>query len=177
MSNTINENITRRILHEELMKLVCEEETPVSTENDNITSFLKKETERPIQQYKGTWIYAIMNFGNFDSRYKHVLFHTTKDYNNMEAVNKSFPPFSSQDQVKNINFIFNIDDLKTIEINKIRTVLLHHWTIIPENIAKTLVSEMKKWNEDTIKRDKIKEMFCTTLDSVGRKVPDILPRK
>lgn len=177
MSNTINENITRRILHEELMKLVCEDETPVSTENDNLTSFLKKEDERPIQQYQGTWIYAMMNFGNFDTQLKHVLFHTTKDYNNMEAVNKSFPPFSGQKHIKYIDFIFNIDDLKIVEIDKIWTVRLGQWTIIPKNIAETLSSEMKKWNEDTIKRNKIKNVFCSTLDSVGRKVPDRLPRK
>ncbi len=167
----VDEKITS-ILREEIANTLNEAEV-----SDNLNSFLKKENERPIQQYHGTWIYAIMNFGNFDSTYKHVLFHTTKDYNNMEAVNKSFPPFSGQKHIKYIDFIFNIDDLKIVEIDKIWIVKLGQWTIIPENIAKTLSSEMKKWNEDTIKRDKIKEMFCTTLESVGRKVPNTLPRK
>ena len=67
--------------------------------------------------------------------------------------------------------MFNIDDLCIIEVNSIRIVTLNHWTIIPENVAKTLVSEMKKWNEDTIKRNKIGGIFRSTLESVGREVP------
>lgn len=161
MSNTINENITRRILHEELMKLVCEEETPVSTGN-------------------GTWIYASMHIGDGFSRiYHNVLFHTASDYNDMEYVHKTFPLFSGNDWIKNVDFLFDINTLSDVNVDKGRIYLngLNRWHIVPENIAKALVVEMKKWNEDTIKRNKISGMFCTTLESTGRRIESMPPRR
>lgn len=151
MSNTISENITRRILHEELMKLVCEDETPVATGN-------------------GTWIYGVLTDANGKKR---ILFHTLEDHNGIESVKEHFWSVTeAKYEIKSIDFIFNCDDLSLMDIpNTINAYMLDNWVIVPENIAKTLVPEMKKWNEDTIKRNKIKNVFCSTFESVGRKVP------
>lgn len=178
MSNTINENITRRILHEQLMKLVCEDETDKPMDS-NVTSSLGQENKKPAQQKHGTWIYAKMHIGDGFSRIYHsVLFHTARDYNDMEYVHKTFPLFSGYKFLEDVDFLFDINTLSDINVDKGRIFLnrLNMWHIVPENIANALVVEMKKWNEDTIKRNKISGMFCTTLESSARKVESMPPR-
>ena len=155
MSNTINENITRRILHEQLMKLVCEEETPVSTESN------------------GTWIYGSIHI---DSKWHRILLHTSEDYNTLEFVSDIFKPFSKE-RIKSIDIMFDIDELIIMDKSEIEGNALGSWHNIPENIGNTLISEMKKWNEDTLKRNKIKNIFKTSLESVGRRVLYRLPQK
>lgn len=128
----------------------------------------------------GTWIYASMRIGDGFSRIYHkVLFHTARDYNDMEYVHKTFPLFSGYKYIEDIDFLFDINTLSVVNVDKDRIFLnsLYYWHIVPENIAKTLAAEMKRWNEDTIKRNKIGGMFCTTLESAGRKVESMPPRK
>lgn len=128
----------------------------------------------------GTWIYASMHVGgSFSGMYHDVLFHTARDYNDMEYVHKTFPLFSGYDWLEDVDFLFDINTLSNVNTDKGRIYLndLSRWHIIPENIAKALVVEMKKWNEDTIKRNKIGGMFRTTLESTDRKVESMPPRK
>ena len=125
-----------------------------------------------------TWIYASFNVGDSFSRiYNRILFHTKKDYNNMEYINKTFPPFSGIKYIDYVDFIFNLDTLTDITDNKIWLNDLSSWYIIPESIANSLIPEMKKWNEDTIKRNKISQMFKSTFESVGRNVKGAPQRK
>lgn len=129
----------------------------------------------------GTWIYADMHIGDSFSRIYHkVLFHTARDYNDMEYVHKTFPLFSGYKWLEDVDFLFDINTLSNVNVDRGRIYLndlISRWYIVPENIAKTLAAEMEKWNEDTIKRNKIGGMFRSTLESTGRKVESVPPRK
>lgn len=153
MPNTINENITKRILHEQLMKLVCEDETPVATESN------------------GTYIYCTLYYGNVDigecGSFKAII-HTTQDFNNSNTFNDVMGEHCRN--IINVDFVFDIDNLLIRNETSINGYQLSSIVIIPSKIGDTLMPDIKKNGEDTIRRKKISNILKTTCEKIGRKL-------
>lgn len=143
-NENVERDIAKRILHEQLMKLVCEEETPVATESN------------------GTYIYTAFS-PDYDNNYVDIFIHTQQDFNNDEYLDFH--------EILDADFVFNIDELAIIYPRRFYCDELAASIIIPPKIGDALMVEMKKYNEDTIRRNKVLNMLKTTCIKTGRDIP------